>query len=75
MHASTLPSEEIGPALYCTIRRIMLEDHFYWCCVLERWVYQEGKDFYRFFPPTFFSLPSWVPKWVHLFMYKRLGRY
>ncbi len=51
--------------------RIMIEEHFYWCLALERWVYLEGRENIKFFPPFF---PAWFPDWLVNRMFKWMGR-
>ncbi len=50
----------------------MLEDHYYWCVALERWLYDDARDILTFFPPTLY--PKWLPKAVVNFMLKRYGK-
>ncbi len=52
--------------------RIMIEEHLYWCSVLERWVYHEGRDAVRYFPPCYF--PSWYPDWLVRYMFKSFAK-
>ena len=40
--------------------RLMIEEHFYWCIVLERWIYDDAKDLAKIFPPS--NMPGFVPK-------------
>ncbi len=49
----------------------MLEEHFYWCLALERWVYLEARDVPKVFAPYF---PWWVPKRVVAYIYTKMGR-
>ncbi len=53
-----------------TSDRLMIEDHFYWCLVLDRWVYGEGQDAAAVFPPIF---PAYLPKAITRYLYKRAG--
>jgi len=38
----------------------MVEEHFYWCFVLERWVYLNAEDIGDTFASN--SFPSWMPQ-------------
>ncbi len=49
--------------------RIMVEEHFYWCMVLERWIYDDAKDAARIFPPSLF--PGILPKSKYRFFLKK----
>ncbi len=40
----------------------MLEDHFYWVLVLDRWVYTDCDDIVKILPSRFF--PPFVPKFM-----------
>ncbi len=48
----------------------MLEEHYYWCIHLERWIYDDENEFAEFFPPPIFS--KWIPKSMMKFMLKRI---
>lgn len=50
--------------------RIMIEEHFYWCLAMERWVYCEGRDAAQIFPPLF---PSFFPQALVRYLCKTMG--
>ncbi len=49
----------------------MMEEHFYWCLVMERWVIMGAEDVPKFFAPTIF--PSFLPGFVVNYLYKQFG--
>ncbi len=40
----------------------MLEEHFYWVLVLDRWIYTDVDDIIEIFPASLF--PSFLPKFL-----------
>ncbi len=50
--------------------RIMIEEHLYWCMVLERWEYDDCRDITKIFPPSIF--PDSLPKDQHQEMLKSM---
>ncbi len=52
--------------------RIMIEEHFYWCLAMERWVILEAEDVPQVFAPTIY--PSFLPGFVLRFLYRYGGR-
>ena len=43
------------------ISRLMLEEHLYWCMIMERWIHTRCEDLVRIFPPSSLEGTQWIP--------------
>ena len=59
---------------YFCFFRMMLEDHLYWCMIMERWIYRECRDIIKIFAPSMFDGPSWMPKFMIRPMFAFYGK-